>query len=855
MKNKSKYIKILLLVVVAVLFVLRGVHIYNVTNDKVADMYDSGFAARQETAGLEKGMEITQDIYIDGEFNGIALYFSTNAIRNFSKITVELVDKTTGEVVFHQKVSGVNINDNQFSNFAEENVISGGKTYTLKVSTDTSANGKKFTLWTDNQNITDTSVQYSINGEKQNGVLCYAVLRNYHHTDNYGVFAVRMVFMTLILMLVCGLIIVGPKKMCEFIFDKRFYIAVGIFLILVIMRVNFSSIGMFDNYVQPGQGSEFVTPVYGETHSIRSDEWAVSTPRYLTAKYTDYGKYNYIIMGKQTENIAQTGLYKSYSALAKPQTWGCYLFGDSIGMSVEWCFPFILLIVMSIQFFYIIAGKNKVLAVTGGVMVAFSGYEMWWMNVEYLSCGLTALVCIYYFINAEKTWQRMVLSPCIAILGAEYITILYPAFQVPSGYVYFGIVVWMVVSSWDNFKKIKLKEWLVFAASMLFMASIVIVYLKDRSTYVTEIMNTIYPGSRVSTGGYSLYKMFEYVATIFYPFKATLNNSEFSMMVTLFPLPMVMAVYCIIKQKGKDILLDIMLGLSCVYTIYCTVGFPLIVARLTLFSYVPEERAADLLGLLQVILLIRCIYVCRENRYKVNPVIVVVPMLISCYYSWKEARTVYDISESGGMLQYAIIALAIVFTVITIVVFCVKEHDRLKNMALLSLAGIVFLSGIWSLTVNVGTDAIYSKPLAKKVCEITSEDKDGKWVMLDSWVESMYLAACGAPTINTCNNVPNWDLWNILDPQKENEYCYNRFAHMLLTLTEEDTNEELVQQDLLQLNLNYKDAEKIGVKYIASRTYNDDFDKVLEKYYNYSILYDEFGWRIYQLNSLKAAAN
>lgn len=82
---------------------------------------------------------------------------------------------------------------------------------------------------------------------------------------------------------------------------------------------------MFDNYVQPGQGSEFVTPVYGETHSIRSDEWAVSTPRYLTAKYTDYGKYNYIIMGKQTENIAQTGLYKSYSALAKPQTWGYYL--------------------------------------------------------------------------------------------------------------------------------------------------------------------------------------------------------------------------------------------------------------------------------------------------------------------------------------------------------------------------------------------------------------------------------------------------------------------------------------------------------------------------------------------------
>lgn len=92
-----------------VLFVLRGIHICNVTTDKTVDMYDSGFVAREETAGLEKGMEITQDIYIEGDFNGIALYFSTNAIRNFSKITVELVDKTTGEVVFHKKVNGVDI--------------------------------------------------------------------------------------------------------------------------------------------------------------------------------------------------------------------------------------------------------------------------------------------------------------------------------------------------------------------------------------------------------------------------------------------------------------------------------------------------------------------------------------------------------------------------------------------------------------------------------------------------------------------------------------------------------------------------------------------------------------------------
>ena len=107
---------------------------------------------------------------------------------------------------------------------------------------------------------------------------------------------------------------------------------------------------------------------------------------------------------------------------------------------------------------------------------------------------------------------------------------------------------------------------------MLFMASIVIVYLKDRSTYVTEIMNTIYPGQEFQLVDILYIRCLNMLSNIL-SIQATLNNSEFSMMVTLFPLPMVMAVYCIIKQKGKDILLDIMLGLSCVYTIYCTVGF------------------------------------------------------------------------------------------------------------------------------------------------------------------------------------------------------------------------------------------------------------------------------------------
>ena len=108
------------------------------------------------------------------------------------------------------------------------------KTYTLKVSIDTSANGKKFTLWTDNQNITDTSVQYKHSNErKQNGV---PELWFWGITTMNGAkvcLQQEWYLWPFDSCLMCRLIIVGPKKMCEFIFDKRFYIAVGIFLILV----------------------------------------------------------------------------------------------------------------------------------------------------------------------------------------------------------------------------------------------------------------------------------------------------------------------------------------------------------------------------------------------------------------------------------------------------------------------------------------------------------------------------------------------------------------------------------------------------------------------------------------------
>lgn len=89
------------------------------------------------------------------------------------------------------------------------------------------------------------------------------------------------------------------------------------------------------------------------------------------------------------------------------------------------------------------------------------------------------------------------------------------------------------------------------------------------------------------------------------------------------------------------------------------------------------------------------------------------------------------------------------------------------------------VTGAMVLPVQRGTDAIYSKPLAKAISAIVEEDPDAKWIALDSWLYADFSAACGASTINSNNYMPNFALWQkLFDQQTYEEYndIYNRYA-------------------------------------------------------------------------------
>lgn len=58
---------------------------------------------------------------------------------------------------------------------------------------------------------------------------------------------------------------------------------------------------------------------------------------------------------------------------------------------------------------------------------------------------------------------------------------------------------------------------------------------------------------------------------------------------------------------------------------------------------------------------------------------------------------------------------------------------------------------------------IYKKPLANEINKIISNDKDSRWIALDSFITPNYLMMNGAKTINSTNLYPNLKLWIKID--------------------------------------------------------------------------------------------
>ncbi len=660
----------------------------------------------------------------------------------------------------------------------------------------------------------DAGISYSLDGISFNKVPEGGFWKQYF--DNFPIYKVVLFSELFMLAFVFALLHIFflIKPLYEKIYRFRWIIAACALIFCTANRLNGDSLAVYDQLVQPNSGSEYVEPVIGEERSIRSDEFLVESPSKLAASFSDepFGLYNNIQRGTKTVNLY--GAYLNPLEIARaPFMLGFGFLPLEYAYSFSWYGPIILLFMVSFELCYLIARKRKILSFAGACLIGLSPFYLWWSLPSFILWAQASILCIYYFIKLRKTLGKIICAAGFGISFANFVLYLYPAWIVPMAYVALAFIIWIIHENKRDFKALRWFHFLIFALGVCLAGLLVLLYLRSISDYVTAISNTVYPGERHDAGGYGLPFIFNYFRTYMYGISDIGNASEFSAILSFFPIPLIAGLITLVKskKKKKDWLIILLLIVNAVFIIFCTAGFPLALAKISLLSRSTAVRVVPILALTQVYLMMRVLSR-KENKRLLHPVIAAAIGVVTAVIAYK-----YCESTAPGYLSlfWTVVSFAVI--IVFSLVLLSSSKERSKNILAGVLAVISIVTAFTIRPVSIGLDAIYSKPVAQEIQRIVKEDPDADWIAYGGgYLLSGYSVACGAPTINSTNIYPNMELWTELDPEGKYEDVYNRYAHVNVVFVEDETSFELNLDDAMTVYINYDDLEKIGCRYVLS---------------------------------------
>lgn len=361
-------------------------------------------------------------------------------------------------------------------------------------------------------------------------------------------------------------------------YKYRYLIGIILLSYITILGYNGSSVAFWNRIMQPNTNTYDV--ILGIARGIRSDEWLVNTPNTLSQVYNGFSSTNNTIMGISS-NVT---LYPSLPAFDISII--CNIFNLPFlilpfenAFALMWFGKLFVIFFAWFELFMIITKKKKFYSLLGTVLITFSAANMWWYcnNLAILAYGPLAILIINQFTNCNKIIYKLILSVLLAIVGLNYIFVLYPAWQVTYGYVFLCFFIWLLI---ENKAKIKWSDLLYLILSLLIIVAITMIVFNSSVDIYNTVTSTVYPGKRFSTGGYGYNLLFNYFASIFFPIISYHNPSEMSNFLSFYPIPIVMSLYYIIVKKNRDLFLIIFSICAILLSLWNYIELPNIIAKI-----------------------------------------------------------------------------------------------------------------------------------------------------------------------------------------------------------------------------------------------------------------------------------
>lgn len=637
------------------------------------------------------------------------------------------------------------------------------------------------------------------------------------------------------------------RKMYDWIFRFRYLIGAIIFAMLVAGGYQGSSLSFWNNYVNPEIEVKDSMPVIGIARGIRSDQWMVSMPTNLSqfSENVNFNSNNDLMNAKDNNvTLYPRLIVKDISMLMYPNSWGFLFLPKENAFSFYWYFNYFVAFFVAIELFMIITKKNRLYSVLGAFLAVIAPAVLWWDNCLFILYGGAALLTIYNFIKNKNIVARLMLSVLLGYIATCYILIMYPAWMIPYAYLFVMIFIWMLI---DNKKDIKWKD-LLYLIPTAITCAITFFPLYFGAKDVFEIVsNTVYPGNRVWYGGGNWKLLYTYISQMFYPYISIGNPCEYSQYISLFPIPLFMGMYYLIKNKLKNKKIDWFLLLTAIFsilmTIWCSFRLPEFISNITFMKLATGDRAQLSISLASIFMFIYIISRYESDKKEKilsidNVIKFLIATLITAVVLW---ISVTAINAAFPNCIRAKMNLVSVVVFVPIFYFLIKNTKKTNFILTLMLIFVTAVSSFLIMPITKGLSIIFEKPFAKEIQSLVKENKEAKFLAVeDGAILSNYILANGAKTISSTNFVPNLDLWHKFDFERRKEDIYNRYAHIFVHLVDNNTSFELIQTDIIRLNLYYPDICKTGANYLVSKNKLEEQDEF------YSLIYNEGDIYIYK---------
>lgn len=618
----------------------------------------------------------------------------------------------------------------------------------------------------------------------------------------------------------------GLKQGFELIYKYRFVLSFLLLIMLVSLKISGSSMGCWKLFLGDGESGIRL----GEPRVWRSDEWGTLTPLCFRQQYNTLGAYNrysQTLGSILTDNMLVYG-QPSWDILTlfRPFYWGYLFFGSERGLSWFWCSRLIVLFLSWFELGMLITDGQKKLSVMLSICVSFAPFLQWWFAinglVEMLIYGACFVLGSNYLVSHAFNPRKIAVAVGMAVCAVGYVLTFYPTWMVPVAWGFVPLFLWVIIWKFNRkvLRRVDVMPWLLIFVITAAGLTILAVTSWD---VITAELNSVYPGNAPSSsGGTGLWWMMKYPISLVSRFSMNELIVENSSIICFAPAGFILALWVIIKEKKKDPLLILLLGMNLFLAWYYCVGIPKWLAKILLLSFVNSNRGPQVLGFLRLTLFARAVALKEKapKRWLAALAAVIssaVPMRLALGF------TKY---EPGGLrYEYFDTAekIVVVWAILAVVFYLLYRARKSKyTMAVLGVCTVVLASSIWINPVAKGVPEITKSETMQQIRDLVKEDPQAIWLVVDmAYPATNIPAMAGADCLNTTQTYPQKTRWEMLDKEGEYEDIYNRYCHIRASLGSK-TMLELVSTDYVEVILSPEDLKKLNIRYIVS---TNDFDE------------------------------